>query len=235
MSSLPPSPLPSQSPIPPSHPNENSDIQQQKKELRKQLRTAIKQLSDDDIQQQSHQVWERLFELDVYKSAKTIGLFLSMPHHELKTDEALQHAIQSGKDVFVPVVGEFFEFSDMELRKIIVDPSQSTQEEIFHRKWPRNKWNIPEPPTDMPIFVAKPGDLDLLIVPGLGFDRKGNRLGQGKGYYDRFIAKMTENSTPLPLVAVALSPQLSETEIPMAEYDKRMDMIVLPDEVIKVK
>ena len=79
---------------------------------------------------------------------------------------------------------------------------------------------------------ANPGDLDLLIVPGLGFDSKGNRLGQGKGYYDRFIARMTVNCTQLSLVAVALDAQFVDVDIPVEVYDKQMDMVVFPSRII---
>mmetsp|Transcript_35570 Transcript_35570/g.39996 ORF Transcript_35570/g.39996 Transcript_35570/m.39996 type:complete len:126 (+) Transcript_35570:646-1023(+) len=122
----------------------------------------------------------------------------------------------------------------MELRKVILDDSEKTAVEMFHKAWPKNKWNIPEPPDTMLTVVAKPGDIDLMIVPGLGFDRSCNRLGQGKGYYDRFIAKMVKDND-LPLLAVALKPQLvgGIQKIPVTEYDRKMDMLVLPDEIIE--
>jgi 5-formyltetrahydrofolate cyclo-ligase len=140
----------------------------------------------------------------------------------------------------VPTVGKNFELCDMELRKVILDEqttNQTTNDNgMFHKSWPKNKWNIPEPPDSMPTVTAKPGDIDLMIVPGLGFDRSCNRLGQGKGYYDRFIAKMTKDGQDLPLVAVALKPQLlvdGNQKIPVAEYDRKMDMLILPDESIE--
>jgi 5-formyltetrahydrofolate cyclo-ligase len=211
----------------------NSDeIREKKQAFRKQIRAAVRELDSKDIQVQSQQVWDRVFELPVYKSAKSVGLFLSMPTGEILTDAILQHAIQNGKDVYVPTVGKNFEKCDMDMLKVVLDDSSSSSDEIFHKHWPRNKWQIPEPPADMLIVTAKPGDIDLLLVPGLGFDRKGNRLGQGKGYYDRFIARMTTDETPLPLVAVALTPQLQDVDIPVAEYDRQMDLIVLPDEII---
>lgn len=134
--------------------------------------------------------------------------------------------------MYVPEVGKDFNLCDMELRKVIHndDDDDLTQ---FHKTWPTNAWAIPEPPDTMPIVTAKPGDIDLMIVPGLGFDRSCNRLGQGKGYYDRFIAKMTTNGYELPLLAVALTPQLVDDKIPVAEYDRKMDLVVLPDEIIQ--
>jgi 5-formyltetrahydrofolate cyclo-ligase len=205
-------------------------IRQQKQELRQRIRKAVKELSDQEVQEQSARVWQRVLALPVYQSARHIGVFLSMPHGEIQTDILIQDCVLQGKTVYVPEVGQNFEHCDMELRKVIL---KDDKDPLFHKKWPNNKWNIPEPPSDMPIEVAKPGDLDLVIMPGLAFDRERHRLGQGKGYYDRFLARMMVGDKKLPLVAVALSPQLVEdTSIPVAEYDQSMDMVVLPHEVI---
>jgi 5-formyltetrahydrofolate cyclo-ligase len=192
----------------------------------------MKALTDIEIQEQSAMVWKQVIELPQYKSSKSVGLFLSMPKGEINTDLIIQHCVQNGKDIYVPEVGKNFELCDMELRKVILDTITIPGDGMFHKVWPTNKWKIPEPPTDMPIIPAKPGDLDLVILPGLGFDRKKNRLGQGKGYYDRFIAKMTKDGRPLPLIAVALKPQLVDIVIPVASYDRKADMVVLPDEII---
>jgi 5-formyltetrahydrofolate cyclo-ligase len=212
------------------------DVRKKKQELRKQLRSTMKNLTVEDIDAQSNSVWRNVFELPIYRSAKSVGLFLSMPMGEINTDLILLDCVQNGKDIYVPEVGKNFELCDMALRKVILNPTESmakTTNDMFHKTWPTNKWKIPEPPVDMPTITAEPGDIDLMIVPGLGFDRTRNRLGQGKGYYDRFIAKMTMDGKTLPLVAVALKPQLVEdTRIPVAPYDRQMDMVVLPDEVI---
>lgn len=219
---------------------EPDNIRRQKKDLRKQVRAQMKMLSAQDISEQSTQVWQRVIELPAYENAKTVGLFLSMPTGEINTDEILKHCVQQGKTIYVPEVGPNFECPDMELRKVVlpttsVDDGDTDSDLLFHKVWPKNKWSIPEPPADMPVMVAKPGEIDILIVPGLAFDRSRNRLGQGKGYYDRFIAKMmakNDDDHPLPLVAVALTPQLVEGTIPVASYDQKMDMVVLPDQII---
>jgi 5-formyltetrahydrofolate cyclo-ligase len=217
--------------------SDDNNIRRKKQELRKRIRNSIKELTQQEVQQQSMRVWQRVFDLPVYQSANSVGLFLSMPHGEINTDALLEDCVLRGKSIYVPEVGKNFEYCDMQLRKVVHD--SDNVDPLFHKRWPTNKWNIPEPPPDMPLIVAKPGDLDLLIMPGLGFDRFRNRLGQGKGYYDRFLARMNVPSSsaspskPLPLVAVALTTQLVvDTSIPMAEYDHPMDLIVLPDEVI---
>jgi 5-formyltetrahydrofolate cyclo-ligase len=216
---------------------DNEEIRQQKQVMRKQIRTRMKELSKEKIDEQSLQVWERLFALPAYQEAKSIGLFLSMPRHEINTDMALKDAIHKHKTVYVPEVGQNFEMNDMELIRVVLSKSEEEKssklvDRVFHHDWPKNKWQIPEPPSDMPRVPAKPGDIDLLVVPGLCFDRKGGRLGQGKGYYDRFISRIQKDSKP-KLVAVGLDPQLVES-IPMADHDFRMEMILLPDETIVV-
>jgi 5-formyltetrahydrofolate cyclo-ligase len=198
--------------------------------MRKKIRQAMNELSPSDVEEQSASVWSRVFELTIYKEAKSVGLFLSMPKGEINTDLILQDCVRKGKEIYVPEVGKNFEVCDMELRKVILDADSIPADGMFHKTWPQNKWRIPEPPTGMPVITAKPGDIDLVIMPGLGFDRARNRLGQGKGYYDRFIEKMTTDGQPLPLVAVALTPQLVDS-VPVASHDRKMDVLVLPDEI----
>lgn len=209
------------------------DIVTKKKQLRKQVRSKMRELSKQDIKGQSLQVWKRLFDLPVYQEAKSIGLFLSMPSGEIDTDPAIRHAVEAGKQIYVPQVGKNFEQADMELLK--VEQTAANPEELFHHSWPRNKWEIPEPPPEMPIVLAKEGDIDVLVVPGLAFDRKGERLGQGKGYYDRFIQHMISTDKKIPrLIAVGLTCQLVD-EIPVESYDKRMDLVLIPGETIEPK
>ena len=220
---------------------ENDDIVLRKKQLRQLVRAKLKQIDKETIHYQSQQVWHKLVALPQYQNAKSIGLFLSMPKGEIDTDFILKHAMNHQKIIYVPEVGKNFELAEMELVQVIVDSTnnQDEKKEIFHTTWPRNKWGIPEPPPSMPLITAKPGDIDLLVVPGLAFDRDGNRCGQGKGYYDRFIERMFDNggnSHKKPyLVAVGLQAQLVDETIPMAEYDRRMDMVLLPDETILVQ
>ena len=227
-------------------------LRQQKQSLRKLIRSRIKSTyprpldsstnNNTEQQQQllltkSNQVFAQLFTLSQYKNAKTIGFFLSMPYGEIQTRNAIRQIVTDDKILYVPRVGLDFEKCDMDLIRCWDTTSTSTttaatssNSEMFYDNWPRNKWGIPEPPpanNDVNNNIAKPGDIDLLIVPGLAFDINGHRLGQGKGYYDRFIAKMRndngvdssskgskqkKNEKPL-LVGVCLDEQFLE-EIP---------------------
>jgi 5-formyltetrahydrofolate cyclo-ligase len=216
----------------------SAEIVELKKDLRKQVRAKLRALSTQEIDSQSQAACDRLLQLPAYQQAKTIGVFLSMPTGEIRTDPIILNAAEQHKELYVPHVGSNFELCDMELVKVVAYTTLDTNTtSLFHCNWPRNKWGIPEPPNVETLSRAQPGSIDVLIVPGLAFDAAGNRLGQGKGYYDRFIAKMkTADKKPL-LVAVGLQCQFLTKDhdaytIPTNEYDQSMDFVLLPDQTI---
>ena len=219
---------------------------QRKKDLRKLVRSRLRDMSQDEIQAQSELVWQNLFDLPEYRSARSVGLFLSMPKGEIVTDTALAKVLDDKKTLYIPRVGLDFEKCDMDL--IRVEDSNEQDEilhgtdaarRLFYHDWPRNKWGIPEPPLDVDHTAAQPGDIDLLVVPGLAFDDKGGRLGQGKGYYDRFISEMRvggEKKKPL-LVAVGLEASFLEGDerpVPMSAHDCPMDALGLPSRSMRI-
>ena len=92
------------------------------------------------------------------------------------------------------------------------------------------KWNILEPPKDMwgnPEKEVEPEDLDLVMVPGVGFDRDGGRMGNGQGYYDRLLEKVRPDA---PLIALGYESQLFDNVL-VAPHDVYMDKVVTEDAV----
>jgi len=104
------------------------------------------------------------------------------------------------------------------------------------------KWNIPEPERELVESredMTTSGDLDLILLPGCVFDRKANRLGHGKGYYDTFLAKVfqanQEKGKARPvLVGLSLDEQLlpEGEEVPIDGHDVKLDFIVSPSCII---
>mmetsp|Transcript_32085 Transcript_32085/g.73817 ORF Transcript_32085/g.73817 Transcript_32085/m.73817 type:complete len:341 (-) Transcript_32085:34-1056(-) len=245
-------------------------IRERKQALRRSIRSRLKELDASDLKHQSSLVWDRVFGIlnglfqkdenpDIHSRKSVIaldstllrhrqkigvGMFLNMPSGEIDTSKgiseilgdgtALSH-LRSNRDVrlYVPRVGLDFERCDMDMIQV------NSAEELS--SFPINKWGIPEPPHNSDM-IAKPGDIDILIVPGVAFDRTGGRLGQGKGYYDRWL--MINNPPPL-LIAIGLECQFIEdgrsngdsncNVVPISEHDHRMDYVVLPNETILCK
>lgn len=91
-------------------------------------------------------------------------------------------------------------------------------------KMHRGKFGIPEPTT--PEFQGK---IDVIIVPAVAFDRTGNRLGRGGGYYDRFLKKQPHAT----LIGVGYDFQLVD-EVPVRKHDQKVHRIILPSQTIQV-
>lgn len=90
-----------------------------------------------------------------------------------------------------------------------------------------NTWDIPEPKQGIPTDI---NDVDLVIVPLLAFDRQGNRVGYGRGFYDKFLATIPEKATK---VGLSLFPALKEIE-GMSNYDIPLDKVVTPEKVLEL-
>lgn len=86
----------------------------------------------------------------------------------------------------------------------------------------RCAFGVPEPGVDRPLAQ----EIDTFVIPGLGFDRAGHRLGYGKGYYDRAL-----RAWPAALRIAACYPFQLRSAIPHDEHDEPVDLIVTPDEV----
>lgn len=74
--------------------------------------------------------------------------------------------------------------------------------------------------------------MDLVIVPGLAFSKNGDRLGRGKGYYDRFLSSCRTKNKNLFTVALAFAEQINEN-IPTESHDTKIDLVLFPDDVSK--
>eukprot|EP00960_Hanusia_phi_P040753 754632-Hanusia_phi.AAC.6 len=198
------------------------NVKEEKQAIRKQLRATLSTLSDDYILQSSQKVASQLFELPQYKASKGVACFLSMPK-EFNTRSILEKIFMDGKSCYLPRV-ESVRDSAMVMLK-----AESMQDVD---SFPPGKWNIPEPPRSGPARLEaldSRSDLDLVIVPGLGFDYKNGRLGQGAGFYDRYLSRMkqTHVSKKVFLVGVTLDELMIES-VPRDDNDMLMDVVLWP-------
>ncbi|KAH7868937.1 uncharacterized protein C8R40DRAFT_1060635, partial [Lentinula edodes] len=164
--------------------------------------------------------------LPEFQNCTRVSCYISMPTGELQTSEILRSILEIGnKSLFVPKVTQT---GAMEFLKV---ENQSDLDAL-----PSGKWGIREPSYESdtgPRLNAMEAGLDLILVPGVAFDRSMSRLGHGKGYYDRYIARYIASGRPRPLlVALGLRDQLLDSTIPVGEHDCKMDMIITPEEVI---
>jgi len=93
------------------------------------------------------------------------------------------------------------------------------------------EFTIPEPPKNAPLL--KPEEVDIILVPGRAFDRRGNRLGRGSGGYDQWLKKHRKENPHSKLWGTCLECQLVN-EVPVEEHDVRMDAVVTARGLVEI-
>lgn len=183
-----------------------------KKELRKDILAKRRGLSAELRSEESTKITEFLCAWQVFSTARTIMMFLSMPD-EVQTAKILSHALKTGKKVCIPLIGE--------------KPGEMHAAEVTRLEdLATGKFGILSVKEDK-IKMVEPTAIDLILVPGVAFGAGGQRLGMGAGYYDRFLLK-----APTAIWAgLCLSCQLVEN-VPCREYDISVHYLVTPQGII---
>ena len=144
-----------------------------KRSLRAKLKQRLRALSAEERLRQSHLLAQKVFTHSECQKSKRVSIFLSMPD-EIETEEIIKDIFRQGKTCFIPRYQ--LQSNHIDMVKL------ASPEEIA--SLPRTSWNIQQPSEDEVLEEAlSTGGLDLIFVPGLGFDKQSNRLGWGKGYY----------------------------------------------------
>ena len=185
-----------------------------KAQLRSNLQTALLGVQPQEREAKSRLACDLLVATKQFQDASTIMLFLSLPH-EIETAEAILAAWQSDKTVAVPKVS-------WEQRHMIPVQINSLETGLS-----TNSWGLRNPTTGKPVPF---GDIDLVVTPGLAFDAKGNRLGRGGGYYDRFLA---HDRLKACKCGFAFAEQVIDS-VPVNEHDQSMDMLITDAGIINL-
>lgn len=173
--------------------------------LRRSIKAAVKSLSCEEKRDRALRVWSLLEENPHFVSAKCVLLFWSLP------DEVETHAFverwYGKKRILLPVVvGDSLEIREYE-------GADRMREGDFHIQEPTgalfSDWDM----------------IDLAVVPGVGFDAAGNRLGRGKGYYDRLLPNLSAYK-----IGVCF-PEQYVPSVPSDAWDVRMDEVIYGDKM----
>lgn len=176
-----------------------------KKELRQFIRNEKRQYSSSQLEELSLSVLSRLNGNDHLQRAETILMYYSLPD-EVNTHAYIDQLLSEGKKILLP---EVIDGENMVIREYT--GKHDLKEGAFHIMEPIRRL-FPE---------ERYQELDLAIIPGMAFDAKRNRLGRGKGYYDRFLQKIPQ----VYKIGICFPFQLVD-EIPTEETDIKMDAIM---------
>lgn len=185
-------------------------LKKEKNSVRELLAQKRRLLTKDVIKMHSAEVIAHLEQLPAFKEANTVMIYY--PAHNEVDVLPLIKKYKKEKTFLFPVVKH---------RRMYACPYEG------NAKMHRGKFNIPEPTTDPYL-----GKIDLIVLPGVGFDLQGNRLGRGGGYYDIFLSRL---STDTVLVGVGYDFQLAEM-VPVSRKDKPVHYVITPTEgILKAK
>lgn len=173
------------------------------------MRRFIRTLSDEYIAISDGGIYENVIALPEYQNAKSVLLYYSTGR-EPYTRSLIKRSLADGKITALPVS---YPHGVMVARRI---ESLELSEDMY---------GIPAPSEDCP--EIKKWDIDLVIVPGVTFARNGYRLGQGGGYYDRYLSDYTGNTVGLVRCETLLD------KVPKRKYDLAVKCIVSESGVIR--
>lgn len=174
-----------------------------KKEIRAYIRALKKQYSNEELIELSRPVTDKLLRHKKVKEAQTILMYYSLAD-EVYTHDTITKLVNMNKTVLLPRV-----IDDENIIICHYKSDKDLSEGAFHIMEP-----IGEEFTDY-------NKIELCIVPGMSFDSNNNRLGRGKGYYDRFLAKVPNSYK----IGVCFDFQKLK-EIPSGKYDINVDEVI---------
>ncbi len=184
-----------------------------KHHFRSKIKATLQAMPSRQAEQKAQQACDAAVELPEFAQASTIMAYMTIPN-EIDVSQIIQAAWNQGKTVLVPVVStEPREMFAVELRSLEAGLKVSS-------------YGILEPHDSKPWPVDQ---IDLVIVPALAFDRQGNRLGRGGGFYDRFLAQ--ENFHAITC-EIAFQEQLLDN-IPTDHHDQPVNLLVTDREVLR--
>ncbi len=185
-----------------------------KKKIRQEILACRDAISPVERKRQSDMIREKIKELPGFTSAEQLLLFVSYGS-EPDTQELIMESLKKGKAVYCPVVfGETMEFYRIHSLKDLQEGYKGILEPV---------------PSEEKKFI--PGKHDFMLLPGTVFDRAGNRIGYGKGFYDKYLSSGFAGET----AAVAFSIQIVENgRIPAEDTDHKMNCIVTDKEIIRI-
>jgi 5-formyltetrahydrofolate cyclo-ligase len=183
-----------------------------KDQLRRMLMKRLLAISSEQRTERSRKACRNLASTPQFQQASTIMMFLSLPH-EVDTSEAILHAWQLGKAVSVPKIS-------WQQRHMI-----AVQINSLETGFSTAASGLKNPISGLPVPFE---EIDLVVTPGLGFDKKGNRLGRGAAYYDRFFAN---EELKADRCGFGFAEQYID-DIPVSEHDEPVEILVTDEDIV---
>lgn len=186
------------------------DEMREKEVLRKKMKAKLDSQKQSERRKKSSIIQKRLFELKEFTDSRCVMLYVSRGTGEVETGPIIKKALKMGKKVVLPVILA----KERRIKPVLLRNLRQG-----FRKCAYGIYEPRESKSAKPDRTKKP---DLVIVPGLAFDKKNNRLGRGQGYYDSFLKDLPKDT---PKIGLGFRFQLFD-KIPATKDDFSLDLII---------
>ena len=176
--------------------------------IRRVVLRQLKQQREEDRRRKSEAIRRKVFRLMAFRRAHTVCCYVALPY-EVQTWRMIEEMLSQGKRVAVPVM-------QPRAKRLTLCEIHEPAAELSRGRF--GVWE-PAPSARRPVPLR---DLDLLLVPGVAFDRRGHRLGHGHGYFDRFLASVPKATST---VGLAFRFQLLD-RLPTAAHDHAVQTVL---------
>lgn len=176
-----------------------------KHQIRSKIFLKLKRQKEEEQKRKSSLIKEKLLRIRIFKKAKVLMCYIALKG-EVDTQEMIKQARKSGKIVTVPVCKK----DKATLMPCILDDNAGLK---------KGPYGVVEPAVER--FVPLK-DIDLVIVPAVAFDKKGNRLGRGKGCYDYFLKRIPKD---IPSIGLAFDFQILPN-LPTTTHDVSVKKVI---------
>lgn len=187
----------------------------EKREVRKYILGMRNNLEDSEVAEKSSKITNNLISMEEFKKSKTVFVYMDFKK-EVKTDQIIKILLDENKRVAVP-------WTDTVNTEII--PMEITD---LENDLTISSFGYLEPNKENAIEV-KVEEIDLIIVPGVAFDKNLNRIGFGKGYYDKVLIRKRKDTSA---IAIAYEFQVLN-EIPHEAHDVKMNFIITESNIYR--
>jgi 5-formyltetrahydrofolate cyclo-ligase len=190
----------------------------EKKEFRKKIKLQLSQLEENFFIQKSEEICKNILSWEIYQKAKTILFY--MP---LKTEpnifKVIEDSFYQKKECYIPKITD-----EITMNFFLLEKEKSILEQVES-----GFYGILEPKENLPLLqiedLQKKDDI-FIFVPAMAFDKDKNRIGKGKGFYDRFLSKILENSKGnITLAGISFDCFIFD-KIPTEKNDMKVDYII---------
>lgn len=177
-----------------------------KQKLRKEIAARKREHSAEQLLELSKKIMCRLEQTEEFQAASCVALYHAIPG-EVQTADFIERWYKRKRLLLPLIVGD-------DLRLLLYEGPDSLIE---------GQYGIMEPKEDCKELPDE--DIDMIIVPGVAFDKERNRMGRGRGFYDRLLSKVNAQK-----IGICFEFQLSE-DIPVEPFDKKMDIVITEDHI----